>query len=267
MKQYDLLVIDDEEVIIDFFIKISEAENLFIDTAKYGKIAFDKLINNSYKLIVCDLILPDLSGFDILNKIRSQHITTPVIITSGYSTIENAIKALKSGAIDFLPKPFTFDEVLCCLKRGLNYSKILTQQIEGSVEENDSELLFIPCPPSYYRFGLSTWIKIEQNDLVIAGLTDLTMRTISKLDALNLTNVNDEVEQGKEFLTMNCDLGLLHKILAPLSGSIIEVNQEVLNNPSIVEKDPFFEGWVYKIQPSNLTNEMPFLTSCSTDRF
>jgi len=172
MEKFDLLIIDDEKVIIDFFIKISEAENLFIDTASDGLQGIQKLLSNNYKLIVCDLILPDKSGFEILDAARLNNILTPIIVTSGYSTIENAIRALKTGAIDFLPKPFTFDEVLCCLKRGFNYSNILLQQIEASIDDKSTDLLFVPCPPSYFRFGLSTWIKIESDKTVTTGLTD-----------------------------------------------------------------------------------------------
>ncbi len=267
MKKFDLLIIDDEEVIIDFFIKISEAENLFIDTALDGKHGLNKVINNRYKLIICDLVLPGLNGFEIIDEINKKNLVTPIIVTSGYSTIENAIKALQYGAIDFLPKPFTYDEVLCCLKRGMNYASILSQQVESAIDEKKSELLFVPCPPSYYRFGLATWIKIENDKSITTGLTDLTLRTISKLDELNLLNEDDIIQQGREYLSLNCDLGLKHKVLSPVSGIVTEVNNNVLKEPALVEKDPFFEGWIYKISPNNIDADLSYLTSCSTDRF
>ncbi|MBN1301797.1 MAG: response regulator [Melioribacteraceae bacterium] len=266
MESYDVLVIDDEEVIIDFMLKIGDAEKYFIDTALTGQEGLDKLINGKYKLVICDLILPDMDGFDIISKSVKENVTTPIIVSTGYSTIENAIKAMNSGAIDFLPKPFTYDEIVCCIRKGLRYSSILYHHHANHEKNRKDEMSFIPCPPSYYRFGLSSWVKIESDGIVITGLTDLMLRTIESVDAVNTLDIEQEVFQGKEYMSIDCPLGLDHKVLSPVSGKILEVNRNIIEDSKLVEKDPFFDGWVYKILPGNLTNEIQNLMSCSTDR-
>ncbi len=266
MRKYDILVIDDEEVILDSIVKIGKVENLEIDTVNNGTSGLEKLKENEYRLVVCDLILPDLNGFDVVKFVTSNNILSPVIITTGFSTIDNAIKAMQLGAIDFVPKPFTFDEILGCIRKGMRYSKIVLNRVESIGMPDASTLQFIPCPPSYYRFGLTSWLNIEKSDCVKTGLTDLNIRTIDDVESLSPKQVNEEVIQGQEYLTVSCSQGIEYKILAPVSGRIIEVNENILTNTKLLEKDPFFEGWIFRISPSELHNELKFLTSCSTDR-
>jgi YesN/AraC family two-component response regulator len=266
MNDFDILVIDDEEVIIDSILKVGKVENLAIDTALSGTQGLGKINEFNYKLIVCDLILPDINGFEIVQKVVSNNITTPIIVTTGYSTIDNAIKAMQYGAIDFLPKPFTFDEILGCIRKGMRYSKIISDRVVKIGFKNSSPLLFIPCPPSYYRFGLTSWLSIEKEFNVRCGLTDLNMRTIDDIEILNTADKFEGIVQGQEYLTIVCKQGIEYKILAPVSGKILEINENVLKNSRLLEKDPFFEGWIYKIVASDLENELKFLTSCSTDR-
>ena len=266
MKDFDLLVIDDEEVIIDSILKVGKVENLRIDTTLSGTEGLAKIEQFNYKLIVCDLILPDLNGFEIVQKVVSNNISSPIIVTTGYSTIDNAIKAMQYGAIDFLPKPFTFDEILGCIRKGIRYSKIISDRVVKIGSKNSSPLLFIPCPPSYYRFGLTSWLSIEKDFNVRCGLTDLNMRTIDDIEVIKTANNFDTVIQGQEYLTIVCKQGIEYKILSPASGKILEINENVLKDSRLIEKDPFFEGWIYKLVASDLENELKYLTSCSTDR-
>lgn len=266
MEDFDILVIDDEEVIVNSILKVGKAESLKIDTSLTGKEGLEKINEQHYCLIVCDLILPDLNGFEIVQNVVSNKVTTPIIVTTGYSTIDNAIKAMQLGAIDFLPKPFTFDEILGCIRKGIRYSKIISDRVSKIGLPNSSPMLFIPCPPSYYRFGLTSWISIEKEFNVRCGLTDLNMRTIDDIELLKTSDKFDAVVQGQEYLSVVCKQGIEYKILAPVSGKILEINENIISDLRLIEKDPFFEGWIYKVVTSDLENELKFLTSCSTDR-
>lgn len=266
MKQYDILVIDDEQVILEALLKVGKVENLKIDTTLSGEEGLEKLKTNEYKLIVCDLILPDLHGFEIVQYVTSNNIPAPIVVTSGYSTIDNAIKAMQYGAIDFLPKPFTFDEILGCIRKGMKYSRLILSRVASIGKLDASPIQFIPCPPSYYRFGLTSWLNIERNDCVKTGLTDLNVRTIDDIESVKAKQINDDVVQGQEYLLITCKQGIEHKILSPISGKITDINENVLTDKRLIEKDPFFEGWIYRIAPSELHNELKYLTSCSTDR-
>ena len=146
-KHFDVLVIDDEQVILDAVKRICSAEKYYVETVMDANEALNKIEKNDYRLILCDLMLPDIDGFKFIDMLQEKGIDIPVIMTTGYSTMENAVKSLNKGAIDFIPKPFTADELCSAVIRGLNYLD-LRQQVQQKAGES---IVYVPCPPKYYR--------------------------------------------------------------------------------------------------------------------
>lgn len=263
-----ILAIDDEQVILDSIVKLCSTENWDVFPVLSAEDGLKKIQNNTYDLIICDIMLPDMDGFEFLEKLHNMEIRTPVIITTGFSTVENAVKSLYSGAIDFLPKPFTFDELISNIKRGLKYSE-LVGHVNNSVFDSDSantSIIYVPCPPKYKRLGYTTWSFLENDGSVKIGLTDLLLRTIDNIEKINLSNIDDEIIQGNTCCQIESADQLSHNILAPISGRIIKRNEQVLENHLLVEKDPYFKGWLYIIVPTDLDYESKHLVPCSSDR-
>src|SRR5690606_10909958 len=98
-------------------------------------------------LIICDIMMPVLNGFDLLNEIYKRKISSSLIMTTGYSTVENAVKSLYSGAIDYIPKPFTADEIVNSVLRGMKYIQLL-KSAANNKDKADS-MVFVPCPAKY----------------------------------------------------------------------------------------------------------------------
>jgi CheY-like chemotaxis protein/glycine cleavage system H lipoate-binding protein len=262
-KQFKILVIDDEQVIIDSITKLCSAEGWMVDSALDAISGLKKIERNNYHLIICDIMMPDMDGFQFLEETRLKNIKTPIIITTGYSTVENAVKSMNSGAIDYLAKPFTVEELISSVQRGLNYGKIM----EETSNQGSNMLHFIPCPAKYYRFGYSTWVNIETDGSLKIGVTDLFLKTIDKIIQIELFNPEQEIIQGNVYSNIKTDDQLIHSILSPISGKIIEQNQSILSDYNLLEKDPYFKGWLYTIIPSDLEYELNHLTPCSSDRF
>jgi len=263
---YDVLVIDDEEVILDSVERICQEENIKTDRAIDANEAVKKLNEKEYKIILCDIMLPDQDGFYILDFLRkSANETIPVIMTTGYSTVENAVRSLQNGAIDFLPKPFTADELSGSIYRGLNFARILEDIKNQSKENNKDSIIYVPCPPKYLRLGVNSWIYKEYDGSVIIGVTDLFLKMVESVKSVHLIDDNNEVIQGYICARIETIDSIEHCILSPLTGRIIEVNNAVKTNSSIIEKDPYFEGWLYRMLPSNFGFESKYLTSCSID--
>jgi CheY-like chemotaxis protein/glycine cleavage system H lipoate-binding protein len=261
-KQINILVIDDEQVIIDSVTKLCSAEGWQVDSALDAISGLKKLERKNYNLIICDIMMPDMDGFQFLEETRSRNIKTPIIITTGYSTVENAVKSMNSGAIDYLAKPFTVEELVSIVQRGLNYGKIM----EASSNLSINMMHFVPCPAKYYRFGYSTWANIEADGSLKIGVTDLFLRTINKITRIELFNPEQEIVQGNIYAHIETDDQLIHSILSPITGKIIEQNQSILSDFNLLEKDPYFKGWMYTIIPSDLEYELNHLTPCSSDR-
>ncbi|MCB0281982.1 MAG: response regulator [Calditrichaeota bacterium] len=267
-KTIKILAIDDEQVILDSIVKLCGAEGWTVDPVISALDGIKKVESQKYDLIVSDIMMPDMDGFEFINKLHSKNIKTPVIITTGFSTVENAVKSLYTGAIDFLPKPFTFDELISNIKRGLKYAELFKRanKIGYDSDAADTSIIYIPCPPRYKRLGYATWSYLEDDGSVKIGLTDLLLRTIDTIENISLNNLDDEIIQGNCCCQIESGDQLVHNILAPISGRIIKRNEQVLQNHTLVEKDPYFEGWLYIIVPANLEYESKQLVPCSSDR-
>ena len=266
-KQVDILVIDDEQIVIDSIRKTCAAEGMLVNSALDALTALADIEKTAYRLIICDVIMPNLDGFQFLARLQARQNHTPVIITSGYTTIENAVKSLNSGAIDFLAKPFTVDELLSVVYRGLKYAEI--QRFSNITDSNshkiDMPLIYVTCPPKYFRLGYTTWLCQEHDGFVKIGVTDLFLHTISAINQITSFNPDEEIVQGNICAYFETAGNLIHQVLSPVSGRIISKNDALLNEPDLIMKDPYFEGWLYTVVPANPDYEIKHLTPCSAD--
>jgi DNA-binding NtrC family response regulator len=104
-------VIDDEPIMLDACRRILERHGLTVDIEADPFAGRDRALAGAYELILVDLRMPDLSGLDILRSVREHRVDLEVIIITGYASIDTAVQAVKLGAFDYLPKPFTPDEL------------------------------------------------------------------------------------------------------------------------------------------------------------
>jgi DNA-binding response OmpR family regulator len=263
-KDWDILVIDDEQVVIDAVVKICSAESYKVDTAMDAKEALQKFERNNYTLIICDIMMPGIDGFGFLDELHKRKISSTVIMTTGFSTVENAVKSLYSGAIDFIPKPFTADELVNSVLRGMKYIGI--QNLLANVKNNDSEMPYVPCPAKYYRLGYASWVAEENTGSVLIGATDLFLKAIENTAEIELMQVDEELVQGNACAFIKDKDERRHPLLSPVSGRILEVNEGIIKNKSLIEKDPYFNGWFYRLLPSDSEYELKNLINCSSDR-
>ncbi len=106
-----LLIIDDEDVVLKSSLRILRSENYEIDTAPSGIEGLEKATAKKYDIVITDLKMPKLGGMEILKTLKKEQPDVTVIIFTGYATVETAREALKNGAFDYIPKPFTPDEL------------------------------------------------------------------------------------------------------------------------------------------------------------
>lgn len=109
-EQKRLLIIDDEDIVLKSCQRILRDSGYHIDTATNGEEGLAVLDRGDYDLVVTDLMMPGMSGMDVLRTIKEKNIDVTVVIFTGYATAETAREALKTGAFDYIPKPFTPEE-------------------------------------------------------------------------------------------------------------------------------------------------------------
>lgn len=261
-----ILVIDDEQVILDAISRIASAEGFQVDSDNDASSALKKISQKEYSLILCDIMMPQMDGFSFLDEIQKRRIPTPVIMITGFSTVENAVKSLFKGAIDFVPKPFTFEELNSSINRGIRYYRVQKGIEEAKFRNDKTSISYVPGPPKYKRLGNLSWMNLETEGIAIIGATDLFLETIEKLVKIELMDNDEEIIQGDTCANLLTSDELTHRLLSPASGRIIERNEKIINNINLLEKDPYFEGWIYKVIPSNMEYDSNYLVPFASDR-
>ena len=122
-----VLIVDDERNIRSGLSIAFEDEDFDTLEAENGEVAWNIINKKSVDLVITDLRMPVLSGYDLLKRISSTSPTLPVIVLTGHGTIEDAVKAMQDGAIDFFTKPVDLDHIILTARKALQNSKILEQ--------------------------------------------------------------------------------------------------------------------------------------------
>ena len=121
-----ILIIDDERSIRNTLRDILESEKYTIDDAEDGVIGLEKITQNEYDVILCDIKMPRLDGMEVL--IKTLAITdTPVIMISGHGTIDTAVDAIKKGAYDYISKPPDLNRLLVTIRNAMDKSNLITE--------------------------------------------------------------------------------------------------------------------------------------------
>jgi len=123
--QPKILVIDDEKRIRQGCSRILTKENCLVDTAENGEIGLKMIGEKYYDIILTDLMMPGIGGMEVIAKVREQHLDTVVIVITGFATLEHSIEAMKKGAFDFIPKPFTPDQLRVVVSKAVRMTRTL----------------------------------------------------------------------------------------------------------------------------------------------
>jgi DNA-binding NtrC family response regulator len=115
----DVLVIDDEPVVRDAVRRVLEADGLSVATAEDATTGVAHPAARDCRLVICDLMLPDRSGEEVLRELHASRPALPVVLITGFATPDHAARAQEAGAADFLAKPFEVDELLDVVRRVL----------------------------------------------------------------------------------------------------------------------------------------------------
>jgi len=124
-----ILIIDDEDIVIQSCTQILKTDNYDIVTANNGTEGLELLKQIQPDLVFVDLKMPGISGFEVLDQIHDYDPTIVTIVITGFATVSSAVEAMKKGTFDFLPKPFTPDELRLITKRGLERRKLIIETI------------------------------------------------------------------------------------------------------------------------------------------
>jgi CheY-like chemotaxis protein len=249
-EQPKILVIDDEQVILDSARRILTAEGFPVATATDAESALQILKTDPQDIAICDLMLPGLSGFEFLEAAQQHDPNLVVIITTGYSTVDNGVDSLKKGAFDFLPKPFSFEELVSQVDRASRFAKL---PIKHRVQPPPVD--FAGC----YFLGSQSWTRSGVNGSWQLGLAPIFLQTIDPIRSFEFPDADSELQQGGLLVRITTEDELVHNVWSPLSGKILLSNDRLNETPDLPHQDPLTTGWLLSLLPSNLEDEVQAL--------
>lgn len=135
-----ILVVDDEKLVRDFIVETLKRKNYDVESADSGQKALSILKDRSFDLVITDMKMPDLTGIELLKKIKEIAPETLVIIITAYGTVENAVEAMRLGAFNYLIKPFTPDSIEAILEKAKEHHSLVTENtyLRQQVSNNSS---------------------------------------------------------------------------------------------------------------------------------
>jgi two-component system phosphate regulon sensor histidine kinase PhoR len=167
-----ILVIDDEERVREGCRKVLAREGYEVTIAASGEVGLQMIERQHYDIILLDLMMPVLSGFDVLAHVKELHPDTVIIVISGYATVENSIEAMKKGAFDFIPKPFSPEQLRVLTKKAIEYTRamqdiadeksrmrVLINRLTDGVMATDSEKRVVLANPAFLRMAGSREVR------------------------------------------------------------------------------------------------------------
>jgi len=111
-----LLVVEDEEKVVRFVTLGLKAEGFAVDDTRDGRTGLEMALETPYDLLIVDLMLPELSGTELISRLRRHNTTVPIIVLTARDAVDDKVKNFEAGADDYLTKPFAFAELLVRIK-------------------------------------------------------------------------------------------------------------------------------------------------------
>jgi DNA-binding NtrC family response regulator len=120
MEKMKALVIDDEQIVLDSVRKILTDENYEVDVSLSGREGLNQAIHKEYDIVLTDIRMPDVGGMRVLRDVKRARPSLPVVMITGYASVQSAVQAMKLGAADYIEKPFTPDKLIKAVASALD---------------------------------------------------------------------------------------------------------------------------------------------------
>ena len=199
-KNSKILICDDDETLCYLLKEQLLEEDFAVDTVYDGKYAIDTLKKNNYDVLLLDLNMKEVSGEEVLSFVTDYNSTIQVIILSAQGEMRKAIECIKSGAYDFITKPYEFDDLLLTVNRALEHKKLLvkTELLTKEIHKRSSDTIVGDSQELKRVLSLSNKAAMSDSNILIEGETG----TGKELLALFIHKHSARSE--KPFVVINC---------------------------------------------------------------
>jgi two-component system response regulator HydG len=215
-----ILIIDDDKDLCLLLSRFLFKNGFEVTITNTGKAAIEYISNNKPDIVLCDFRLEDMTGKDILAKIKELHPHMPVVIMTGYSDVRMAVTIMKLGAFDYVTKPLLPEEILLTLKAALasekKEEKETTSSIQNISPDNNQEAKAVKKSKSKYIFGNSAAFKVILDQIKLVAPTNYSIiiygESGSGKESIASEIHNNSKRRNQPFIAIDC--GAMSKELA-----------------------------------------------------
>jgi nitrogen regulation protein NR(I) len=197
-----VLVIDDDETVRDVLSSFLGGNNFDVTLAVNGEAGLDMLHADKFELILTDLIMPGITGMDILTEVAAARITAPVIVMTAFGTVQTAVEAMRIGAFDYITKPFNLDELMLVVNKALSVSKLQKENVMLKMQlkkKYNFKGLIGDSPSMQVVYEMIEKIADTDSTVLITGESGTGKELIAKTIHYNNTS-----RAGGPFVPLNC---------------------------------------------------------------
>lgn len=257
-----ILCVDDEEVILGTFRKILVLDGYSVDTVETGQEALGLIQKHHYDFLFTDLKMPLMDGVEVTKSVKHLRPDIDVIIITGYASIETAVETMKYGAMDYVQKPFTEDELLAFVNNALiKRQDKIQKQLKPKVH-----ITHVPASDDFTKGEFSipggvfisknhTWVNMNQAGIAKIGIDDFAKKLIGKVYSIELPNLGMNVKAGQPLFTIKQGTRSI-TFNSPVSGKVSQINTLLKENVDALDITPYERNWVCALDAENIDSEI-----------
>ena len=203
-----LLLVEDDIKIASFVIKGFEAGGYAIDHATDGEEGLHLALSEPYDAAIIDIMLPKLDGLSLIEKVRDAKVTTPVIILSARSSVDDRIKGLQKGGDDYLTKPFAFSELLARVQALIRRASGATEPtrlvfrdlsmnlITREVERRGEKIELQPLEFSLLEYLMRNVGRVVSKTMIMEHVWDYNFDPMTNVVEARISRLRDKIDRG-----------------------------------------------------------------------
>jgi DNA-binding NtrC family response regulator len=196
-----ILIVDDEEIVVRSCLRILATDEYAIAVASNGLEALAKINEEDFDLVVLDIMMPKMNGIEVLQRVKESHPDIDVIMITGLNEIDTAVKAMKLGAFDYLPKPFDPQELEMVVKRAFERRQLLQENVNLKHEVSarySFENIIGACPAMQAVYRLVARCAPTNSTVMLRGESGTGKELIARAIHFN------SLRKDQPFVTVDC---------------------------------------------------------------
>ena len=196
-----ILIVDDEEIVVRSCRRALEGDDRTVDAVASGVAALERVEGEAYDVIVLDIMMPGVDGLEVLQRVKESHPDVEVVMVTGLSQIETAVRSMKLGAFDYVPKPFDPDELRLVVDRALERRRLVreNQTLRAQVgHKYRFENIVGSSPPMQELFRLVAQCAPTNSTVLITGESGTGKELVARAIHYN------SLRKDKPIVTVDC---------------------------------------------------------------